>query len=451
LRAGRLTIAAVFALTIAVAAFAASARTNGARHGAMIPSTMRAPTHIVAATPVANPNGLVRFTCQLPTFTAFRCYGPDQIRQAYSVTSLLSNGADGTGQTIVIIDAFGSPTLNADLTAFDNVWNLPAANINVDNPFGASPTNPGWAQETSLDVQWAHAIAPGAKIELVLAKTNNDSDILDATQWAVDNNVGDVVSQSFGEAERCMASADLARQHQIFNAATAKGITLFASSGDQGSGQPGCNSSDPEYIKAASTPASDPNVTAVGGTDLHADGISGDYASETTWNESLDFGDAVAGGGGVSTLFQRPDYQAPFVKDSKMREVPDVSYNAAVFDGVIVAFGGHGSFFLFGGTSSGSPQWAALTAITDQIAGGRVGAINKTLYKLAKTPRASSYFHDIADGSTNAIPDLFPFQGAGTGTPIDGFTAVGGYDMATGVGSPIASALLPAIAKPGNG
>src|SRR5581483_10166086 len=139
-------------------------------------------------------------------------------------------------------------------------------------------------------------------------KSNNDADILDATQYAIDNNLGDVVSQSFGEGEQCMASSDLARQGVLFKEAVAKGMTLFASSGDSGAGQPACDGS-PTYFKSASTPASDPNVTGVGGTELNADGISGAYQSETTWNESAIFEDAVAGGGGESVLFPRPLYQ----------------------------------------------------------------------------------------------------------------------------------------------
>jgi subtilase family serine protease len=465
-RWARLAVFAVVALAIAVAAFSASSQSKAAVGHVMTPATMQSPTHIMPATPLANPTGLVRFTCQQGNGVPLggglfeRCYGPDQIRAAYGVTPLITAGADGTGKTIVIIDAYGSPTLVSDLNRFNALWLLPAANVNIDHPFGIDPTSPGnaagWAEESSLDVQWAHAIAPGAKIEFVEAKSNNDADILAATKWAVDNNVGDVISQSFGEAEACFDPTLLAEQHQVFEDASAKGMTVFASSGDQGSGLPSCTGT-PTYIQAASTPASDPDVTAVGGTNLRADLTSGAYQSESTWNESLIEGDAVAGGGGISTLYKRPDYQAPFVKDSHAREVPDVSYNAAIFDGVIVAFtlNGRASFFLFGGTSCGSPQWAALAAITDQLAGGRVGNINKTLYKLAKTGSASSYFHDIADGSTNAVPDLTGDTLSDgtpiTGTPIAGFTAVPGYDMATGLGSPIASALLPAIAKPGQG
>src|SRR5262249_9124115 len=139
---------------------------------------------------------------------------------------------------------------------------------------------------------------------------------------------------SFGEGEKCMSPTDQANQHAIFEAAKAKNITLFASSGDQGSAQPACDGSD-SFFLSASTPATDPNVTAVGGTNLLATGVSGPYQSETTWSETALFGPA-AGGGGHSVLFKRPDFQAPVVKDDQVREVPDVAYNAGINGGVIV-------------------------------------------------------------------------------------------------------------------
>jgi subtilase family serine protease len=181
------------------------------------------------------------------------------------------------------------------------------------------PNQVGWAVEISLDVQWAHAIAPDAAITLVLAKSNEDADILSATRYVVDHGLADVISQSFGEAEECMDPALLRAQHELFQRATAKRITLVASSGDDGAAQPSCDGTD--LIKAASTPR-----------------------------------------------FQRPLHLPS-------RGVPDVAYNGDVFGGVLVAFGvnigpgtGPGSFFIVGGTSAGAPQWSALTALTDQVA-----------------------------------------------------------------------------------
>ena len=446
-------LAALAVLCAAIAAFAGAAQRSTAGHGVMHAAVQGSPPYMQRIDPLANPNGIVRFGCQLSNRAG--CYGPDQIRAAYGIQPLLDQGIDGTGRTIVIVDAYGSPTLTSDLHVWDGIWGLPDPVLDVQAPFGIASTDPGnafgWGVETSLDVEWAHAVAPKTKIVLIVAKSNNDSDINDALKYAVDNNVGDVISMSFGEGEVCMAQSELARQHAIFQAASAKNITLFASSGDQGSAQPACDGSD-SFFLSASTPATDPLVTSVGGTRLFADGTSGAYQSEITWDETATFGAAT--GGGHSVLFSRPDFQAPIVKDSKAREVPDVSYSGAIIGGVIVraffpvAVGGPGTsvYFRVGGTSAGSPQWAGLIALTDQMAGSRVGGINKTVYKLGKGKNASQYFHDVTTGQ-NGLPDFGP----GTGTPIAGFSAGPGYDMTTGMGSPIASALVPAIAKPGNG
>jgi subtilase family serine protease len=435
----------------------------------MTPSVAANPmvTNLGALASPAGQIGRLR-ACQL----AGACYGPDQIRNAYGFQQLIDNGITGAGRTIVIIDAYGSDTIQGDINTFDAYFGLPATTVNVIYPDGApsaTSTNNrvGWKEETTLDVTTSHVVAPGATIDLVVAKSNNDSDILSATQYVADHNIGDVISQSFGEAEQCMGSDLLSQQHRVFGQLTSEGITLFASSGDQGAALPNCDNTG--FIKAASTPASDPNVTGVGGTDLIATPPTGtlptstaanpsfevtpggQYVSESVWNEGL--GDS--GGGGISSVYARPDYQAPVVKDSHMREVPDISYSAATGHSILAimtctvadapACGGSGVFvFGFGGTSAGSPQWAGLVALADQMAGGRVGAINKTLYKLGKGGNASSYFHDTTTGD-NSVPAGAP------GTPITGFSAVPGWDAASGWGSPIANALVPAIAKPGNG
>ena len=249
----------------------------------------------------------------------------------------------------------------------------------------------------------------------------------------------------------------LNQQHAVFEQLAKENITLLASSGDQGAALPTCDGSG--FFKAASTPATDPDVTAVGGTDLiinpptgidcHGNpattstaacpafvvNANGQWVSESTWNE----GAGRATGGGVSTVYGRPDYQAPVVKDTHMREVPDISaYSGSTGHSILIimsctaadtaACGAAGTFvFGFGGTSAGSPQWAGLVADIDQMAGGRVGAINKTLYKLGKGNSAGTYFHDTTVGN-NSVPASVP------GTPITGFSAVAGWDAATGWG-----------------
>lgn len=426
----------------AAAAFAASSSWSSAHASAarMLPDTMRTPHVAQMVNPIDTGDPNVKFSCQVATLSAATpCYGPAQIRHAYGIDTLLATGHDGSGRTIVIVDAYGSQTLQSDVAAFDSTWNLPATELNVFTPFGVDATDlnnaAGWSGETTLDVDWSHAVAPGATIDLVVAKSNNDSDILDATQYAIDHNLGDVISQSFGEAEQCMASTDLARQHALFARAVARGTTLFASAGDQGASQATCDGSD--YFKAASTPATDVNVTAVGGTDLLASGIDGTYSSESTWNDAYG-----SGGGGVSVLYGRPLYQALAARSSRMREVPDISYNASVLHGVLTPWtspiqGYH--VFRFGGTSAGSPQWAGIVAIVDQMAHHRVGNINPTLYLLGSNPVTAKIFHDVADGSNNSVTD-------NEGNPIAGYSATPGYDMATGLGSPNIGVLAPILA-----
>jgi subtilase family serine protease len=466
-----------FVLVAAAAIATLAASTGGAATHSVTPSIGANPEvqNLGALdSPAAQPGRLRN--CQLFGL----CQGPDQIRNAYGVQSLLDNGVDGTGQTIVIIDAYGSDTIQSDLATQDAYFGLAPATLNIIYPDGPpDPTTPanrgGWKGETTLDVLSAHAIAPGATIDLVVAKSNNDSDILSATKYVADHNLGDVVSQSFGEAEQCMGNDLLNQQHKLFQRMTSEGITLLASSGDQGAGLPACDGNG--YIKAASTPATDPNVTAVGGTDLitvpptgvdcHGNPATsssnacpafevtpgGQFVSESVWNEGV----GVAGGGGISTVYSRPDFQAPVVKDSHMREIPDIAYSASLGHSILIimsctpadisACGAPGTFvFGFGGTSCGSPQWAGLVALADQMAGGRVGAINKTLYKLGKGNAAGTFFHDttVGDNSVPADPST-------PGTPITGFSAVPGWDAATGWGSPIANKLIPAIAKPGQG
>jgi subtilase family serine protease len=381
------------------------------------------------------------FSCQ--TTTPAGCYGPAQVRTAYGVDKLISADVTGKGKTITIIDAFQSPTIANDLATFDTLFDLPAAQLNIIAPDGLTPfdqsdaNQTGWAGEITLDVEWAHAIAPDATINLVLAKSNNDADIFSAQKFVVDHNLGDVISQSFGEAEQCMDPTLLRQSHTLFARAVKQGQTVFASSGDQGAAQPTCDNTS--FFKAASTPASDPVVTGVGGTILDADGLTGAYHSETAWNEP-DF--AAAGGGGVSTVFSTPSYQRRLKLPS--RGVPDVAYNAAIIGGVLAVWSSSGQganlVFRFGGTSAGSPQWSGLIALADQLRHGRVGEINPELYALSASKRVyANLFHDITTGDNTYHGDV----------TVAGFAATPGWDPATGLGTPKAQALVPALALVG--
>ena len=420
-------VAILVASAIALAISAGSGTGRAATHG-MTPAVGTSPhAKFLGFANQVNPD--VHFSCQ----DTAGCYDPAQMRKAYGFDQL---DVDGTGRTIVIVDAFQSPTIQQDLSLFDSVFGLPAGNLNIIAPDGLTPfdTNDanqvGWSGEITLDVEWAHAIAPGATIDLVLAKSNQDGDILSATKYAVDNNLGDVISQSFGEGEICMDPGLLQAQHALFQQATAKGITLLASSGDQGSAQPTCDGSS--FFKSASTPASDPNVTGVGGTKLVADS-TGAYQSESVWNEFSTSG--AAGGGGFSTVYGTPAYQQRLHLAS--RGVPDVAYNAAINGGVLAVWSvplGAPAFFRFGGTSAGSPQWAGLVADADQLKGGRIGLLNNRLYGWATSATLENrLFHDIRTGDNSF-------------GSITGFDATPGWDAATGVGSPKANTLVPMLA-----
>ena len=386
-----------------------------------------------------------------------RCYQPAQIQNAYNITPLLNHGINGAGRTIVIVDAYGSPTIASDLQTFDATMGLPNPSFTEITPAGSPPpfdiNDPnqfGWSVETTLDVEWAHVTAPGANIVLAVAASNNDSDILNTTTYVVDHNVGDVISQSFGEAEACMDPTLLNEQHALFAKAVRKGITLFASSGDSGASQPSCDPNSTAALFAASTPASDPNVTGVGGTTLTADPSTGAYQSETAWTEPFGCNppavaatDVNCSGGGFSSVYARPGYQSALQKN-RARGVPDVAYNAGVSGGVLiysatinVAFGlpaNSAVFFIIGGTSAGSPQWAGLAADADQLGHHRMGNIDPALYSIAQAKSQYAVaMHDITTGNN----DVAEIGG--------GFNAGPRWDPVTGLGTPNAAALLPLL------
>jgi subtilase family serine protease len=383
-----------------------------------------------------------QFKCQAGN-APVRCYGPKQIRRAYNIQSVLDEGMRGQGRTIVIVDAYQSPTIVHDLATFDSVFALPNPALNIIAPDGLTPFNPndpnqvGWSGEITLDVEWSHAVAPDATIDLVLAKSSNDPDILSVTKYAVDNNLGPVISQSFGEGETCADPNLLQAEHKVFKDATAKHITLLASSGDQGAAQPTCDGSS--FFLSASTPASDPLVTGVGATHLAADPHSGAYLGETAWNDS--FG---ASGGGFSTVYRRPNFQEDAVQNEQ-RGVPDVAYNGDVNGGVLTVWSSSGSganlVFIFGGTSAGSPQWAGIIALGNQLAGYRLGFLNKAIYRVGASASYTRAFHDIVIGNNTFVGT----DASGKTITILGYNTRRGWDPVTGWGTPDVARLLPLL------
>ena len=373
------------------------------------------------------------------------CYTPSEIRQAYDIPDSFT----GAGQSIAIIDAYGSPTVQSDLDTFDAAMGLPKFNdLHVYCPSGCPNTMTahsgqpgGWAGETSLDVQWAHAIAPGAQINLVVAPNNYGNALNNAVQYAVDHGLGAVLSMSYGADESAISGGgnnlQVQQAHQAFHDAVAKNISLFASTGDYGA-------TDQGSALTAGYPSSDPLVTAVGGTDLFTD-KKGNYDTEWTWNDTdpatCPFGcrDGVFGatGGAVSSIFPAPSYQQG-VTGYKMRAPADVAYNASVYTSVLVYMGFNANaadngFYFMGGTSSGSPQWAAIGALANQQAGHALGQLNPQLYSLAGT----NAFHDVTNGD-NAWFDA------------SGYPAGRGYDVPTGLGSPDVANLVAGLTGGGS-
>ncbi|MHB1969461.1 MAG: S53 family peptidase [Acidimicrobiales bacterium] len=394
------------------------------------------------------------------------CYTPQIFHQAYQIPWTINGQLAGTGKSVAIIDAFGSPTIQQDLNTYDAAFGLPAANLHIYYPGGVPNFNGGaaksgnaygWAEETSLDVETVHALAPGATINLVVAATNYGSDLNNAVSYAVNNHLGDVLTMSYGSNEGSIAGGGNNIQFQqanaIFAQAVAQKMSLFASSGDNGATG---GLSQPN----ASYPASDPNVTATGGTDLFVQGdqntkgktktVSGSYTGETAWNDAVPslcpfgcaYGPFGATGGAPSVLFSAPSYQSSFINQSpaSARWTSDVAFNASVYTATMIYLGFLGSnsgFYFFGGTSEASPSWAAITADLDQAHGSDLGPMNPRLYGIAATSAYSQDFHDVTVGS-NGFPLGAPGYPAGTS-----------WDSPTGLGTPIVSGLIASLGAPG--
>ena len=428
------------------------------------------PSHVAASVgrAVARPAGFERVfvgkatpttaSCEQKSHIA--CYAPSQIQHAYDMEPLFTAGLDGTGRTIAIVDSYGSPTIKHDLKVFDKAFGLPDP-PSLKTIFPAGPVPPfdkhdatmrGWAEETTLDVEWAHAMAPGADI-LVVATPVAETEgvvgfpqIVKAENSVIANGQADVISQSFGATEPTFPSAAalMNLRSAYVNAQTA-GITVLASSGDAGSSG---NTAHGGYypIPTVGWPASDPLVTAVGGTHLQLDADGNRIAPDEVWNESTDpaiVGSTptpVAGGGGISMFFDRPSYQDPVSSTTGARRgIPDVSLSAAVDGGVLVYLsipGDPAGFFIFGGTSEASPLFSGIVAIAAQKAGHPLGLLNTTLYTL------SSGIVDVTTGDNQATYSQHRKQ-----ITVPGYPAVTGYDLASGLGT-VDGALLVAALVP---
>ena len=397
------------------------------------------------------------------------CYQPFQLQKAYNLAPLFGRGIDGRGRTIVIVDSFGSPTIQDDLKTFDQTFGLPdPPSFRVIQPAGAVPPFPedpfgvsdrvSWAVETTLDVEWAHVIAPAANILLVETPTSETEgvqgfpEIVAAENFVIDHQLGDVISQSFGATEPTFPNADAIRDLRgaFFNARRHR-VTVLAASGDQGAAGLLADGSCCFPFPAVIWPSSDPLVTSTGGTQLNLDDQGNRLAADIVWNDA---------GGGVSSVFRRPGFQSGVRKVvGSQRGMPDISMSAAV-DGAVVIFRSFPNprgpnptapnprFSLVAGTSEASPLFSGIVALADQVAGRRLGFLNQRLYEMGRDQAAGIV--DVTTGN-----NTITFCSANCGTPqeqdttIQGFTAVKGFDLASGWGTLDAARFVPELARRG--
>jgi subtilase family serine protease len=396
------------------------------------------------------------------------CYEPAQIRQAYDLPALYAKGVTGKGATIVIVDAFGSPTIAHDLTAFDQTFGLPAPpSFKVIRPAGPVPRyNPGnsdmvgWAGETTLDVEYAHTVAPGANILLVETPvsetegTHGFPQIVTAEQYVLAHHLGDVISQSFSATEETFPNAiAVSTLRAAYLAADKDGVTVLAASGDSGAADVGLDQTTYYLHPVTSWPDSDPLVTGVGGTQLHFN-TAGKPTAPSVWNDTYnkitnEFADGnsgpnpLAGGGGLSIYFPRPGYQNG-VKNvvGNHRGVPDISMSASCNGSVDIysTYGGAPSGWSPScGTSEATPLFAGIVALADQVAGHSLGLINPALYQLSA--RGAPGIVQVTSGNNSVS-----FSQDGHAYTVTGFAARHGYSLAAGVGTVNALYFVPELA-----
>ena len=429
-------------------------------------------------------------------------YSPRDVRAAYDINPLLGAGLDGTGETVVITDAYGSATIEQDAAVFSQVYGLPAIDLTVVKAPGIS-SNPhgvqrGWDGETTLDVEWVHAIAPGAKIALVLATDHASLD--EAINYAVVHHLGNTISNSWASLEGLGNPAQFSRVNRILEMAAAQGIDVNFASGDFG------DDSQVVGFKTVEFPGSSPFATSIGGTSLFMN-ASRQVLFETGWGNNLTrianrasqgstpvdppshdpalgLGFQFGAGGGTSLTFAKPDFQSSL--PGTMRQVPDVGMLADPFTGVefIQTIGvnpdGTPQFGVgvIGGTSLATPLFSGLMAIAAQKAGHGLGQAAQFLYGLGApaikdiTPvgSATNVSGTIVDsagttfysadnlaaplfGTTSYVSAFYnsPFSTRwfvitfGTDTSLKTATA---WDNVTGVGVPDGLAFVNAVAGP---
>lgn len=342
-------------------------------------------------------------------------YQPSDLQTAYNFNALYKAGLDGSKQTVVIVDAWGSPTIQTDAATYAAAYGLATINLSV-YPLGTScaPTDAaslancqGWATETSLDVESAHVVAPGANIALVEAASDQDDDLNAAVLYALDHHLGDVISNSYGGPE----SQEGLPENDPFDAtlmlAAAEGVSVNFSTGDYGDWSPIEGYTDVSY------PASSPYATAIGGTSLFLN-KNKTLGFQTGWGNNFTeitlptdekgystplvppdgspadgLGFSGGSGGGASSVFQKPSFQHGL--PGRYRLIPDISYVADPQTGIEIFCTGSSCFNndadhiyvgLIGGTSLSCPMFSSLWAITNQKAGHPLGQAARSIYNL---------------------------------------------------------------------
>jgi subtilase family serine protease len=484
LTAGAGALAVAFATAMAAGATAApvtadahtGAHTKASGPAIVIKPGVRTLKMAAAATPPT--------TAQCEAQLGIACYTPDQIRAAFNTTPLYSKGITGKGETIVIVDSYGSPTIASDLKTFDQTFGYPAPpSLKIITPAGKPPawdpsnsTMVGWGFETTLDVEYAHTIAPGANILLVETPTAETEgvtgfpQIVEAENYVIDHHLGDVISQSFGATEETFTSyGQLAPLRSAYVNAERHGVTVLAATGDTGVAGTELNGSTFYSTRATGWPATDPLVTAVGGTEIK-ESSSGKY-SQVVWNDTYNTNvmEAFTGSsapspfattGGASEFFKLPSYQhgvaktiAKAIGAAKHRQlpraVPDISMSGACNGSVdlYVSFPGTAAgWTLVCGTSEASPEFAGIVALADQVAHHSLGLINPRIYQLE-----AEHAPGIVDVTSGNNTVTFTQGTPSVTTTLPGYSAGRGYDLASGVGTVNAALFVPELAGHGYG
>jgi len=403
----------------------------------------------------------------------FHFLAPGDFAAIYDLNPLYSAGFTGSGVTIVIVGQ--SAITTTDITNFQSAADLTqkAPTVTLVPNSGISTLNDtnGDEDESDLDVEWSGAIAKGATINFVYVGNNQSFSAFDSIQYAVDNNLGSIISSSYGACESDFPSADITTLQSWFQQASAQGQTIVAAAGDNGATD--CETTPTSIVNgdqatrglAVDLPAASPYVTGIGGSEFFADvnnpttywnlsNSTGDtsaleYIPEKVWNDTSTTNGLEAGGGGKSTLFGKPSWQSGTgVPNDGARDVPDISLAASAnHDGYLLCATGsaadptgcskgfldsNGNPEVAGGTSFGAPTFSGILAILSQKLGSnRLGNVNPEIYSLAASDFAAA-FHDITTGN-NDSPCATGSTGC-TSSPI-GYSATTGYDLASGWGS----------------